>query len=94
MTTRPKARKFRIRRNDGMRSHTDFGEAVATPPPPTPIRSAPSAEELMAPPTYVEDGFDDLAMPGSAAAAQAEATALAQAQSDEQGMSEAEQVER
>lgn len=94
MTTRPKARKFRIRRNDGMRSHTDFGEAAATPPPPTPIRSAPSAEELMAPPTYVEDGFGDLAMPGSAAAAQAEATALAQAQSDEQGMSEAEQAER
>lgn len=94
MTTRPKARKFRIRRNDGMRSNTDYGEAAMTPPPPTPIRSVPSAEELIAPPTYVDDGFGDLAMPGSAAAAQAEVNALAQAQAEEQGISDGEQAER
>jgi capsular polysaccharide transport system permease protein len=83
MTTTPKARKFRIRRSD------------ATPPPAAP-RTASSAarapqpqphgqprtspDDLLAAPTNPEDGFGDLAMPGSAAAARHEAEALARQQ--------------
>jgi capsular polysaccharide transport system permease protein len=79
MTTKPKARKFRIRRGDVARP-TD-GPAQAAPAeqdmPATPNRPdagpAPTTgtrpEELLAAPETPEDGFGDLAMPGSAAAA-------------------------
>lgn len=93
MTTKPKARKFRIRRNDTMRGSIDQGAASAPQSAP-PLRAVPSAEELMAPLTGVEDGFGDLVMPGSAAAAQAEATALAQAQAEEQDRDAGESTER
>lgn len=65
MTMKPKARKFRIRRNDG----------APAAPKPQPPRDAPqdaaAAERLMAP-DVTEDGFGDIAMPGSAAADRAE----------------------
>jgi capsular polysaccharide transport system permease protein len=95
MTTKPKVRKFRIRRNDGMRGLTE--DDVAQTPATATLRGAehaPTAEELMATPTYIEDGFGDLAMPGSVAAAQAAATTQAQAQSEQHAASPAEQAER
>ena len=80
MTIRPKARKFRIRRNDGLQAQPIDGTAQT---PDAQAQGAPSAAELIATPTEVEDGFGDLAMPGSAAA-QAEAIRLAQAQAQAQ----------
>lgn len=95
MTTKPKVRKFRIRRNDGMRGLIE-DEVAQTPATATPrvAAHAPTAEELMATPTHIEDGFGDLAMPGSVAAAQAAATTLAQAQAEQHAASPAEQAER
>lgn len=81
MTTRPKARKFRIRRNDGLRPAAEMG-MMAQPMAAAPTRAVPTAEELMAPPSYVEDGFGDLALPGSAAAARAQTATLARAQAE------------
>lgn len=68
MTTKPKARKFRIRLNDDPRAP----DALAGAQPPltaTPNKDTPSAQDLMATPLLTEDGFGDLAMPGSPAAA-------------------------
>ncbi|MBF9045972.1 capsule biosynthesis protein [Rhodobacterales bacterium LSUCC0031] len=76
MTTTPKVRKFRIRRNDGMLGET--ADSVAQAPAsamPHPDIDTPSAEALMAAPTQIEDGFGDLAMPGSTAEARAKAQA-------------------
>ncbi|WP_213685439.1 capsule biosynthesis protein [Roseicyclus sp.] len=95
MTTKPKVRKFRIRRNDGMRGliEDDVAQTPATATPRV-AEHAPTAEELMATPTHIEDGFGDLAMPGSVAAAQAAATTLAQAQAEQHAANPAEQAER
>lgn len=95
MTTKPKVRKFRIRRNDGMRGliEDDVAQTPATATPRV-AAHAPTAEELMATPTHIEDGFGNLAMPGSVAAAQAAATTLAQAQAEQHAASPAEQAER
>jgi len=79
MTTKPKARKFRIRLNDDLRPSSEMG-AVPVQMTPAPSRNVPSPEELMSTPSHVEDGFGDLALPGSAAAAQQEAMALARQQ--------------
>jgi len=74
MNTKPKARKFRIRRN------TAADQPTPTQAAPQPAQGAvaqnananvPPAEALTAP-TPHEDGFGDLAMPGSAAAEMAQ----------------------
>lgn len=68
MTIRPKARKFRIRLNDdlppahGPEGAPPNGAAI-------PANAGLSPEELMAAPTQAEDGFGNLMLPGSAAAA-------------------------
>lgn len=74
MTTTPKVRKFRIRQSDAPpavsppASDGTAHVAVATPKAgATPAR--PAAEALMATPEHIEDGFGDLALPGSTAAA-------------------------
>lgn len=73
MTTRPKARKFRIRRSDETQppveadgASTPAARPMAPRPAPPPPHHAP--EDLLAAPENPEDGFGDLAMPGSAAA--------------------------
>lgn len=69
MTMTPKARKFRIRRPD--RAATDHDSTqpdVATPADATARAAHPSAEALMSSPDADEDGFGDMALPGSAAA--------------------------
>lgn len=74
MTTTPKARKFRIRRSDAPQPAPPQAAAPATPAQQAPGTTAP--EDLLAAPARPEDGFGDLAMPGSAAAErQAAATA-------------------
>jgi len=83
MTTRPKARKFRIRRNDALPppapESADARRAPEAPAahPSQPPSQAPSQapEDLLAYPDTPEDGFGDLAMPGSAAADRQEAAA-------------------
>ena len=81
MTTTPKARKFRIRMSDAPRPASDAG-GVPLQLAPTPSRHHPTAEELMAAPSEVEDGFGDLALPGSAAAAKRAAADPAPGQAD------------
>lgn len=81
MTTKPKARKFRIRLNDDMRA----SETLANAQPPitaAPQKDVPSAQDLIATPLLTEDGFGDLAMPGSAAEAQKTAMAQEDATAD------------
>lgn len=93
MTTTPKARKFRIRRSDPVTSMGDAQAAVpqSAPAPAPPQDQRPAApqartayapEELLAAPERPEDGFGDLAMPGSAAEARrrAEGTEAAERQ--------------
>jgi capsular polysaccharide transport system permease protein len=97
MTTKPKARKFRIRRSDGDTPATETSAqgapqaaAAGNPSPqptaapgPAPRATQPTAEELLAATGQDEDGFGDMALPGSAAAerraAQAAASTGAQA---------------
>jgi len=78
MTTRPKARKFRIRRSDAPQPPVEEAAGPRT----SPAQSAPgttpqgySPEALMAAPEHAEDGFGDMALPGSPAAARQEAAA-------------------
>jgi capsular polysaccharide transport system permease protein len=70
MTTRPKARKFRIRRSDA--PQPPVPDAVdtqrATAPPQAPQDPTYAPEDLLSASDTPEDGFGDLAMPGSAAA--------------------------
>ncbi|AHM02969.1 Capsule polysaccharide export protein-like type [Roseibacterium elongatum DSM 19469] len=74
MTTKPKARKFRIRRSDGLGS-SDLGRgtiddgAVAADVRPEAAGAAPAAAPAILEPTRrrVEDGFGDAPFPGSAA---------------------------
>jgi len=76
MTTRPKARKFRIRRSDAPQPPVEEAagnRATAPQAGPAPQPRSYSPEELMAAPDTAEDGFGDLAMPGSPAAARQEA---------------------
>ena len=80
MTTTPKARKFRIRRGDQTQPQTPSPHASAAQP-----RPHTAAEDLLAAPATPEDGFGDLAMPGSAAAARREAATLAQRQVASEG---------
>lgn len=86
MTMKPKARKFRIRRTDGVapsgenrgadaadvRDASAAGLAPARPAPPR----APDVEDTSLP-NVTEDGFGDMALPGSAAADRAQASASA-----------------
>ncbi len=86
MTTKPKARKFRIRRSDAVAptGETRRAEAAAeqdapvdvTPPPPGAAErvepTAPADDNAL--PNVTEDGFGNMAFPGSAAFEQAEAT--------------------
>jgi capsular polysaccharide transport system permease protein len=85
MTTTPKARKFRIRRSDAtslqtaQRTEPQAATAAARPGAQQPhVHHAP--EDLLAATAMPEDGFGDLAMPGSAAAARRKAEALAHQQ--------------
>ncbi|BDW84738.1 capsule biosynthesis protein [Roseicyclus marinus] len=67
MTTTPKARKFRIRRSDTPQPTLDH--APAAMPQARRVAAQPIApEDLLAAPATPEDGFGDLALPGSAAA--------------------------
>ena len=90
MTMKPKARKFRIRRTDGPAPSgetrgadaTDVrGETTAPGPAatarPAPPR-APDVEDTSLP-NVTEDGFGDMALPGSAAADRAQASATVEA---------------
>ncbi len=96
MTTKPKARKFRIRRTDAAAPTggvaPDVGAAGmviddvvaqapvnAAPQPPRAPRAAPfpHVEEDTSLPNVTEDGFGDLALPGSAAADRAQASTSA-----------------
>lgn len=79
MTIKPKARKFRIRLNDDLHPASEMGAAPAQAAS-APGTATPSPEKLMAAPNYVEDGFGDMALPGSPAAAKQEAMALARQQ--------------
>lgn len=85
MTTTPKARKFRIRRNDPSLPPTETPAGPQTPsaeqrPGAPQPRAYHAPEELLAAPETPEDGFGDLAMPGSAAEARRKAEALARLQ--------------
>ena len=80
MTTTPKARKFRIRRSDAPQPTAAQDDQPASPAQAAPRTTAP--EDLLAAPPTPEDGFGDLAMPGSAAA---ERRANAASGSDETG---------
>jgi capsular polysaccharide transport system permease protein len=71
MTTTPKARKFRIRRSDAPQPTAAQDDQPASPAQGVPRTTAP--EDLLAAPATPEDGFGDLAMPGSAAAMRREA---------------------
>ncbi|OAN76236.1 capsule biosynthesis protein [Jannaschia sp. EhC01] len=84
MTMKPKARKFRIRRTDGVAptgetrraEAVDAREAASAAPaaaPPTPRQARPPEVEDTSLPNVTEDGFGDMALPGSAAADRAEA---------------------
>ncbi|GAB5448019.1 MAG: capsule polysaccharide transporter [Gymnodinialimonas sp.] len=88
MTMKPKARKFRIRRSDGVAptGETRGAQAVearaaasaapaAVPPGPRQARG-PEVEDTSLP-NVSEDGFGDMALPGSAAADRAQASAPA-----------------
>lgn len=96
MTMKPKARKFRIRRTDAVAptgetrgaETVDMREAAAPTATPaaavrTPRAARPADVEDTSLPNISEDGFGDMALPGSAAAdrAQASATASASAES-------------
>jgi capsular polysaccharide transport system permease protein len=95
MTTRPKARKFRIRRSESMPQSADGIAAAAGAAGAAgaqgPDRYAP--EDLLSASGPPEDGFGDMALPGSAAAArrdtEAEARARAGAQAQAQGAARA-----
>jgi len=71
MTTSPKARKFRIRRSDAPQPTVEPAVTPRQAPsgagqtPPAPQRAD---EDLLAAPDTPEDGFGDLALPGSPAA--------------------------
>jgi capsular polysaccharide transport system permease protein len=77
MTTKPKARKFRIHRSDAQNWPVDGNAAPPQPPEgdhaPVQLRRSAAPEDLLAEPDSPEDGFGDLAMPGSAAAARQDA---------------------
>ncbi|ABD56574.1 capsule polysaccharide transporter [Jannaschia sp. CCS1] len=85
MTTKPKARKFRIRRTDGTApvgetrgaESADAREDAPTAPRPNPAPAAraPADAEDTSLPNVTEDGFGDMALPGSAAADRAQAAA-------------------
>jgi len=69
MTTKPKARKFRIRRNDGGASNATVDHAATETPRDNARPAAPqTAPEDLLRPAEDEDGFGNMAMPGSAAA--------------------------
>ncbi len=85
MTTTPKARKFRIRRNDPTLPPTETSAGTQAPvteqrPAAPQPRAHHAPEELLAAPETPEDGFGDLAMPGSAVEARRKAEALARLQ--------------
>jgi capsular polysaccharide transport system permease protein len=85
MTTTPKARKFRIRRNDPTLPPTETSAGTQAPvterrPAAPQPRAYHAPEELLAAPETPEDGFGDLAMPGSAVEARRKAEALARLQ--------------
>jgi capsular polysaccharide transport system permease protein len=69
MTTKPKARKFRIRRNDDLPPEPDARRPgpAADPQQPRARSNQPSAEEILAASSDDEDGFGDVRFPGSAA---------------------------
>ena len=67
MTTTPKARKFRIRRSDATQPAPGRPETQALHPQRA-IPTGTAPEDLLAAPAEPEDGFGDLALPGSAAA--------------------------
>jgi capsular polysaccharide transport system permease protein len=67
MTTIPKARKFRIRRSDGPQTLIERGADAEARPERGPVQAV-APEQLLAAPEVPEDGFGDLALPGSAAA--------------------------
>lgn len=70
MTTKPKARKFRIRRSDAVAptGETRAAQAADGQAGRSQANPAPSQEELdNALPNVTEDGFGDMALPGSAA---------------------------
>lgn len=84
MTMKPKARKFRIRRTDGVAPTDETRGAAAIDArdvdPAVPAAAAPAAPvraeivEDTSLPNVTEDGFGDMALPGSAAADRAQAT--------------------
>ncbi len=73
MTTKPKARKFRIRRNDAVAPAGETRRAEAADARAT--EAGPSAAEDNSLPNTTEDGFGDMALPGSAAHDRAQAEA-------------------
>jgi len=76
MTTKPKARKFRIRRNTPDTAATPEVTQAATPAGAGQSSAGrPSADELIAAPTVTDDGFGDMAFPNSAAADRKQAEA-------------------
>lgn len=95
MTTKPKARKFRIRRNDAAdptggatvdvhspdvtaQPHVDVTPQPAAPSARAPrVPQAPPVEQDTSLLTPTEDGFGDMALPGSAAADRVQASASA-----------------
>ena len=91
MTTTPKARKFRIRRSEAPQPAPARAMPEVAAPQPQP-RTAPRSfapEDLLAAPAIPEDGFGDLALPGSAAAERRAAEAARQAPPRETAPAEA-----
>lgn len=75
MTTRPKARKFRIRRSEAPQHDGAMAPPILHAPasPGAVPQAGVAPEDLLAAPLLPEDGFGDLAMPGSTAAARRDA---------------------
>jgi capsular polysaccharide transport system permease protein len=94
MTTRPKARKFRIRRNDPVHPDTEAMQTRSHAPiaPTSEPRPSPAPEDLLAAPDIPEDGFGDLAMPGSTAAVRRDAQAASTGVSADQNPASAQEL--
>ena len=67
MTTKPKARKFRIKRSDAIAPTGEARRATAAEAGQAPERRTTPPEELLAAPSRPEDGFGDRTFPGAAA---------------------------
>ncbi|MBF9058304.1 capsule biosynthesis protein [Rhodobacterales bacterium HKCCSP123] len=80
MTTTPKARKFRIRRSETTLAPAATHVTSTEQRQSLQARARHAPEDLLAAPERPEDGFGDLAMPGSAAEARLQAEALARQQ--------------